>query len=815
MNYKSSKSSFINLFFGSLIALCLLLPATAQALIYAADSEGRVAGNLYLVNPYSGTVATIGPITDGVTDYPVTGLAFDGAGVLWGVTGSRNLEPRKLLTIDPATGAATVVGDLLEGATIRRIPDITFSGGTLYGWSRDGSDLVSINTTTGAVTTIGAANNTRRSIAADGAGTVYVAISSTGNTLDTVDTGTGVRTPGPTITGGLNRLNSMSFYGGTLFAVDSTRNQASGTANLVTIDTATGALTTIITGIGTGSIDALAGIVVDTEPDGMDDDWEQLFGLIVGVDDSAGDGDGDGLSNLDEFLNGADPTNPDTDGDGLTDGDEVNTHGTDPTNADTDNDQIDDGAEIAAGANPLDESDGLMFTVTNDGQAAGMPDAGVDSNGNVHLVWAQAPAGSGSGNWEIYYKMLAPDGVATLIDSTKISDADAAVSARPSIAVDSGGRVIVVWNDKRLGSGGEVFFVRVEPGLDNQDGSAADPLVIVTVTETLLSTDDVIHSTHPRIAVDAAGDLHIVWYEYSNGGKEIVYTKRDPDGIAIVANTVLHTASYTWRAEPDIAVGADGKVHIVWSTSEGIITQTGQDAEVFYTLLDNGGNVLIAPTQISIDDDITLSRKATVSLAPNGKVNVVWQEGLYCCSATTPRHFVLARLDPSLDNQDGSAADPAVIKVLGDTVLPTDAIRPRHPYARTDALGTIHISYQEGTGHPGNPTDVRYMAVSNAGNVLDARTLSASAQEPWSMQVRLDASGRYMVFGAPTGVSGVSELKLLRVFGFGFRGARAVPVVDDDGNCLFFIWPTNQSPWGLAIVPLLLAGIWLARRRRS
>ena len=44
------------------------------------------------------------------------------------------------------------------------------------------------------------------------------------------------------------------------------------------------------------------------EQDGMDDLWEDAYGLDPNVRDGDGDLDGDGLSNLEEFLLGQDPS---------------------------------------------------------------------------------------------------------------------------------------------------------------------------------------------------------------------------------------------------------------------------------------------------------------------------------------------------------------------------------------------------------------------------------------------------------------------------------------------------------------------------
>ncbi|HRZ56875.1 MAG TPA: hypothetical protein P5525_15625 [Candidatus Paceibacterota bacterium] len=121
--------------------------------------------------------------------------------------------------------------------------------------------------------------------------------------------------------------------------------------------------------IGIFEMVVTAGIANDSDNDGMDDDWERLHGLQVGVNDSTADPDADALSNIQEFAANTNPKKADTDDDGLTDGEEMGTHNTNPLVADTDGDGLTDGREVkTVGSNPLvADTDGDGLT---DGQEA-------------------------------------------------------------------------------------------------------------------------------------------------------------------------------------------------------------------------------------------------------------------------------------------------------------------------------------------------------------------------------------------------------------------------------------------------------------
>ena len=125
----------------------------------------------------------------------------------------------------------------------------------------------------------------------------------------------------------------------------------------------------------------------DSDGDGMNDVWEETFGIDPLVNNAGVDTDGDGLSNIQEFTLTTNPILSDTDGDGLTDFSEVNAYSSNPLEVDSDSDGFEDGEEVYLGNNPISNSDypgvvisvyrGTLFQISSIGgrQSSGMNDS--------------------------------------------------------------------------------------------------------------------------------------------------------------------------------------------------------------------------------------------------------------------------------------------------------------------------------------------------------------------------------------------------------------------------------------------------------
>jgi hypothetical protein len=168
------------------------------------------------------------------------------SGVFYGITSPQSPNsPRSLVVVDPATGTATLLGELGAG-----VSDVTFdSAGVLYGWIPATSQVGVINIANAAVNFLGktGAPSTPAGIAIDSNNVAYLTRTGATGTIDTVDLHTGEVKAGPALHGAPypSVINSMSFSpSGLLLAVNSNAGAPAST-HLVAINTATGAVSAI------------------------------------------------------------------------------------------------------------------------------------------------------------------------------------------------------------------------------------------------------------------------------------------------------------------------------------------------------------------------------------------------------------------------------------------------------------------------------------------------------------------------------------------------------------------------------------------
>ena len=258
---------------GCLVAL-LALPMSAFAqeeVLYGCNGGGGDdvpnPSNLYVINPATGAATLVGPM--GIAS--CSGLAFDANGVLYAV-GRDPANPNdwfSLFTVNPNTGAATPIGESHhsfgwdEGS---RISDLSFrSDNRLFAYLESDDGLGRLNKATGAVNELGFTNTPSccgNGIAFDAADTLFHANDYQLNTLDQTDgqfTLVGLHTWPAVYCPARNgpRINALDFNsGGTLFGSLNCGRLGAGPNYLVRVNTTTGKVSNI--GVSVDGLDGIA-----------------------------------------------------------------------------------------------------------------------------------------------------------------------------------------------------------------------------------------------------------------------------------------------------------------------------------------------------------------------------------------------------------------------------------------------------------------------------------------------------------------------------------------------------------------------------
>lgn len=176
------------------------------------------------------------------------------------------------------------------------------------------------------------------------------------------------------------------------------------------------------------------------------------------------------------------------------------------------------------------------------------PKLGVDGHGQAHLIWIRR----GGGSSIVYYSTNTnPVDRNKWTSAVGVSGATYIDFCEPEIAVDNAGNVYVVWM-QNVGSNYEIYFRK------RMNGNWG---AIENISKTSAS------SQFPKIAVDSnSGNAYVVWQERANNHWQVYFNACQNGQWAV--RTAL-TNNLTESIHPAIAVDAQGEVHIVYSDNSG------------------------------------------------------------------------------------------------------------------------------------------------------------------------------------------------------------------------------------------------------
>ncbi len=205
------------------------------------------------------------------------------------------------------------------------------------------------------------------------------------------------------------------------------------------------------------------------------------------------------------------------------------------------------------------------------------------SGSNVYIVWYD----SRDGNTELYYKLSNDNGFAWTAD-TRLTN-NSGKSWHPSVTVN-GSVVQIVWHDDTPGNN-EIFYKR-----SNDGGN--------TWTTDMRLSNTAGSSNMPGIAVSGS-NVHVSWYDSTNGNWEIYYKRSTNGGTSWGADTRLTNNAYS-SFYPTIAVSGS-TVHIAWTDNRN------GPLSILYKRSTNGGT--------SWGSDVSMVKHNQYSLFPSLAVN--------------------------------------------------------------------------------------------------------------------------------------------------------------------------------------------------
>jgi hypothetical protein len=331
------------------------------------------------------------------------------------------------------------------------------------------------------------------------------------------------------------------------------------------------------------------------------------------------------------------------------------------------------------------------------------------------------PGGGGAALWierithtrgvarEIAYASYAP-GAGWDSLSTPVAWWDGAASSDPACAVDHGRTIHLVWVDRRPGKP-QLFAQIFSPW----HGLSSEPLQI---------SDGSAAVGDPAVAVGPEGWCHVAWSEIAGSTSIVRHRRAAPGGSwQPIDSPEIPDGVATYG--PDLAVGDDGRAHLVfeWGATSGV----GIGYAVWDPWTGWSSCTLVAPVVSG-----HYAQTPVVTTAPDGTVWFAWS-----VTDSEASHIVVRRLEP----ERGWLPPRAVVE---------NAIEAGSPALAVDRWNTAHLVWAEATPpdqRGAQTTHVMYSALAVSDDpIAEPRPLTTPHSGPnRSPMLALDDSGRILV----------------------------------------------------------------------
>jgi hypothetical protein len=351
--------------------------------------------------------------------------------------------------------------------------------------------------------------------------------------------------------------------------------------------------------------------------------------------------------------------------------------------------------------------------VSNDPRFTYTPQVAVDGTGDINVVWEDDTAN----NSNILFSRSS-DGGATFSAPKNISNSSG-FSFNPRMAVDSKGKIDVVWVDDTLGNPNVMFS-------HSSDGGA-------TFSAPVNLSNDTAYFSSPQVAVDSLGNVHVVWE--SDSGNSGIFYSHSTDGVAFSAPLTLSTNTGGSIA-PQLALDLAGNVNVVWE--DDVLGFS----DISFSRSADKGMTFSIPRSLSNNVGNSISAQLVVDAA--GNISALWlndSPGHYAVFfSRSADHGVTFSVPRNLSNSPGHSNNPQLALGAGQN---------------------LYIVWDE-TVAPSAAPHICFMRSSDAGLTFSAPlNLSGNTGTSNNAQVSMDAAG-YINVGWQNNTSGTDDILFAR-----------------------------------------------------
>jgi hypothetical protein len=179
----------------------------------------------------------------------------------------------------------------------------------------------------------------------------------------------------------------------------------------------------------------------------------------------------------------------------------------------------------------------------------------------------------------------------------------------PDVAIDSSGNIYVVWYDGRIGNY-DIYFANSTDGGD-------------TFSANKKINDDVggAEQRDPKIAVDDAGNIYIVWTDHRDDEIDIYFTNSSDGGNTFSTNIkVNNDIEDGAQIEPSIAVDGAGNIYVVWKEY-----RNGEN-DIYFAKSTDGGNSFSASKRVNDDGIGKTQDQPSIAVDSAGNIYIAWRD---------------------------------------------------------------------------------------------------------------------------------------------------------------------------------------------